>query len=108
MHTIVDPSNISGGQAQRLLIARALVTRPKIVIMDEATSALDNTAQAQVTDALRGLNATRIVIAHRLSTIRSADRIIVLENGVAAQTGTFEELIDAPGLFQDLVKRQVA
>lgn len=108
MHTIVDPSNISGGQAQRILIARALVTRPKIVIMDEATSALDNTAQSQVTDALRGLNATRIVIAHRLSTIRSADRIIVLENGAAAQTGTFDELIDTPGLFQDLVKRQVA
>jgi ATP-binding cassette subfamily C protein len=108
MHTIVDPSNISGGQAQRLLIARALVTKPKIVIMDEATSALDNTAQTQVTDALGGLQATRIVIAHRLSTIRSADRIIVLDNGIAAQTGTFDELISVPGLFQDLVKRQVA
>jgi len=108
MHTIVDPSNISGGQAQRLLIARALVTNPKIVIMDEATSALDNAAQAQITDALSGLHATRIVIAHRLSTIRSADRIIVLNDGVAEQTGTFDELISVPGLFQDLVKRQVA
>lgn len=108
MHTLVDPTNISGGQAQRLLIARSLVTRPRIVIMDEATSALDNSAQAQVTEAIGQLNATRIVIAHRLSTIRSADRIIVLDQGVAVQSGTYEELMAQPGLFVDLVKRQVA
>jgi NHLM bacteriocin system ABC transporter ATP-binding protein len=108
MHTLVDPSNISGGQAQRLLIARSLVTKPRIMIMDEATSALDNSAQAQVTEAVSQLNATRIVIAHRLSTIRSADRIIVLDQGIAVQSGTFDELMSAPGLFQDLVKRQVA
>ena len=108
MHTLVDPTNISGGQAQRLLIARALVTRPSIVIMDEATSALDNAAQAQVTEALARLQATRIVIAHRLSTIRSADRIIVLDDGRVAQSGTYDELIGVPGLFADLVTRQVA
>lgn len=107
MHTLVDPSNISGGQAQRLLIARALVTKPRIVIMDEATSALDNVAQAQVTEALGQLQATRLVIAHRLSTIRSADRIVVLDGGTAVQSGTFDELTAEPGLFVDLVKRQV-
>jgi ATP-binding cassette subfamily C protein len=108
MHTLVDPSNISGGQAQRLLIARALVTKPRILLMDEATSALDNAAQAQVTDALARLRATRVVIAHRLSTIRSADRVIVLDRGVAVQSGTFNELVAEPGLFSDLVKRQTA
>ena len=108
MHTLVDPSNISGGQAQRLLIARALVTKPRILLMDEATSALDNAAQAQVTDALARLRATRVVIAHRLSTIRSADRVIVLDRGVAVQSGTFDELVAEPGLFSDLVKRQTA
>ena len=108
MHTLVDPSNISGGQAQRLLIARALVTRPRILLMDEATSALDNAAQAQVTSALARLHATRVVIAHRLSTIRSADRVIVLDRGVAVQSGTFEELVAEPGLFSDLVKRQTS
>jgi len=108
MHTLVDPSNISGGQAQRLLIARSLVTKPRIVIMDEATSALDNSAQAQVTEAVGQLNATRIVIAHRLSTIRSADRIIVLDQGTAVQSGTYDELMQQEGLFVELVKRQVA
>jgi ABC-type bacteriocin/lantibiotic exporter with double-glycine peptidase domain len=108
MHTLVDPSNISGGQAQRLLIARSLVTKPRIVIMDEATSALDNSAQAQVTDAVSRLNATRIVIAHRLSTIRSADRIIVLDQGAAVQSGTYDELMQQDGLFAELVKRQIA
>jgi NHLM bacteriocin system ABC transporter ATP-binding protein len=98
---------LSGGQKQRLTIARAIVGKPKILILDEATSALDNESQATVTDSLSQLSATRIVIAHRLSTIRDADRILVLENGVVAQEGTFDQLTEQPGTFRDLVQRQV-
>lgn len=108
MHTIVDPQNISGGQAQRILLARALISQPPIMILDEATSALDNAAQAKVTSAMSDLQATRIVIAHRLSTIRSADRIIVLERGRVVEQGGYDELLAADGAFAKLVKRQVA
>ncbi|WP_159996404.1 ATP-binding cassette domain-containing protein [Roseomonas sp. 18066] len=91
---------LSGGQAQRLLLARALVQKPAILVLDEATSALDNITQAAVMQAVRGLPVTRIVIAHRLSTIRQADRILVLEGGRIAEAGRFEELIARPrGLF---------
>jgi ABC-type bacteriocin/lantibiotic exporter with double-glycine peptidase domain len=72
---------LSGGQWQRLMIARALVHKPKIILMDEATSALDSRTQAIVTESLDHLKVTRIVIAHRLSTIRHADRIYVMESG---------------------------
>lgn len=108
MHTIVDPGNVSGGQAQRILLARALVHNPSILILDEATSALDNASQKTVTEAMVALNATRIVIAHRLSTIRSADRIIVMEAGTVAESGTYEELMAKGGVFKSLVNRQVA
>ncbi|NJM71571.1 MAG: NHLP bacteriocin export ABC transporter permease/ATPase subunit [Scytonema sp. RU_4_4] len=109
MHTIVSEggTNLSGGQQQRLLIARALVNKPKIILMDEATSSLDNRTQAIVTGSLEELNATRIVIAHRLSTIRHADRIYVIEAGRVVQTGTFEELVNTEGLFAQLVARQM-
>ena len=90
------------------MIARALVTRPRIVFFDEATSALDNPAQAIVTESLDRMRATRIVIAHRLSTIINADRIIVLDGGRIVQTGTYAELVNQPGLFHELVKRQIA
>lgn len=108
MQTLIDPTNISGGQAQRILIARALVHRPKIMILDEATSALDNEAQAQITAALKNLKCTRIVIAHRLSTIKSADRIVVIDAGEVAEIGSFEELMRKDGLFASLVRRQTA
>lgn len=108
MQTIVDPGNVSGGQAQRILLARALVRDPAILILDEATSALDNASQAIVTEAMKALNATRIVIAHRLSTIRTADRIIVMEAGTAVESGTYDELLAKDGVFAALVKRQVA
>ena len=108
MQTIVDPANVSGGQAQRILLARALVRNPRILILDEATSALDNAAQAEITEAMNQLKATRIVIAHRLSTIKAADRIIVMKAGVAVETGTFDELVAQGGIFEQLVKRQVA
>lgn len=83
MHTILSQggSTISGGQRQRLLIARALVTRPKLLFFDKATSALDNKTQAVVSESLERLDATRIVIAHRLSTIINADLILVMDKG---------------------------
>jgi ATP-binding cassette subfamily C protein len=110
MHTIITEgaSTLSGGQRQRLMIARALVTKPRIVFFDEATSALDNPTQAVVTESLDRLRATRIVIAHRLSTIINADRIFVLDRGRIAQTGTYAHLVDQPGMFHELVRRQLA
>ena len=110
MQTVVSEgsTNISGGQRQRILIARALAMKPSIVICDEATSALDNRTQAIVTKSLDRLKATRIVVAHRLSTIRNADRIIVLDQGRVAESGTFDELMQKGGLFASMVKRQVA
>ncbi|MEM9136882.1 MAG: NHLP bacteriocin export ABC transporter permease/ATPase subunit, partial [Cyanobacteria bacterium P01_F01_bin.42] len=108
MHTLVNEGggNLSGGQRQRLIIARALAQNPKLLLFDEATSALDNRTQDIVTQSLERLNITRIIIAHRLSTVRSADRIIVLEQGRIVQIGTFEELSEQPGLFQSLMRRQ--
>jgi len=110
MHTIVSEGggNLSGGQRQRLLIARAIVSRPRIFLFDEATSALDNRTQAVVSRTLDSLQSTRIVIAHRLSTIINAHRILVMERGVVAQSGSYRELADHPGLFRTLVKRQLA
>ena len=109
MHTVVSEggTNLSGGQRQRLLIARAMVVKPKVILMDEATSALDNHTQAIVTESLDKLNVTRVVIAHRLSTIRNADRIYVLEAGRLVEAGSFEELIEQGGLFARLVERQL-
>ncbi len=110
MQTVVSEgsTNISGGQRQRILIAKALAMKPAIVICDEATSALDNRTQAIVTESLDKLKATRLVVAHRLSTIRHADRILVLDEGRVAESGTFDELVEKDGLFASFVKRQVA
>ncbi|MHB1137703.1 MAG: ATP-binding cassette domain-containing protein [Microthrixaceae bacterium] len=107
MHTIVDADSISGGQAQRLLIARALVSRPAIMLLDEATSALDNHSQAAVAATLAGVGCTRIVIAHRLSTIRSADLILVMDAGQVVEAGTYDELLDHGGVFTRLARRQL-
>jgi NHLM bacteriocin system ABC transporter ATP-binding protein len=98
---------ISGGQRQRVMIARALVHQPRLIFFDQATSALDNRTQAIVGASLAAMNATRIVIAHRLSTIREADRIIVLDGGRIAETGTYDELIARDGAFRRLVQRQL-
>ncbi|MDJ0904076.1 MAG: NHLP bacteriocin export ABC transporter permease/ATPase subunit [Xenococcus sp. MO_188.B8] len=109
IHTIISEGggNISGGQRQRLFIARALAHKPQILLFDEATSALDNRTQAIVTESLSQLGVTRIVIAHRLSTIRHADRIYVLQSGKVLQQGSFEELASVEGLFADLMARQI-
>ena len=108
MNTMISEGSggISGGQRQRLMIARAIAPKPKILMFDEATSALDNLTQKKVSDSLNGLKCTRIVIAHRLSTIRQCDRILYLENGKIAEDGTYEELIAKNGKFAELVARQ--
>lgn len=110
MQTIISEgsSNISGGQRQRLLIARALAGKPAILVFDEATSALDNRSQAIVKRSLEKLSVTRIMVAHRLSTIRQADRIIVMEAGRIAEIGTFTQLTQKGGVFAGLMKRQLA
>ena len=110
MQTVISEGsgNISGGQRQRILIARALAARPAILVFDEATSALDNQSQAIVTESLNRLKATRLVVAHRLSTIRDCDRILVLDKGRIAESGTFEELEAKGGIFTDMVRRQTA
>lgn len=109
LHTVLseDCGTISGGQQQRILIARAIISKPSILFFDEATSALDNITQAMVCSSLEKLNATRIVIAHRLSTIMKCDRIIVLDGGKIAEQGTFDELMAANGLFSSLASRQI-
>ncbi len=108
MHTIISEGQggISGGQKQRLMIARAVAHKPKILMFDEATSALDNITQKKVSQAINSLKCTRIVIAHRLSTIRECDRIIVLDNGKIIEEGTYDELIENNGFFAELVSRQ--
>ncbi len=110
MHTYVSEGGggFSGGQKQRLMIARAIVNNPKILYLDEATSALDNRTQKIVTESMDALQATRVVIAHRLSTIQNADKICYLDKGVLAEVGTYDELMKKDGLFAELARRQQA
>jgi ABC-type bacteriocin/lantibiotic exporter with double-glycine peptidase domain len=109
MSTVVPEggSGFSGGQLQRLLLARALVRNPKVLLLDEATSALDNKVQELVAENLAKAGVTRIVVAHRLSTIRRADRIVVLERGRIVEEGPFADLMAANGLFASLARRQL-
>jgi ATP-binding cassette subfamily C protein len=108
LHTIVSGSgSVSGGQRQRLMIAQALIRRPRILFFDEATSALDNETQRTVIDSTRKLDATRVVIAHRLSTVLDADRVVVMDDGKVVQQGTPAELLADPrGRLHELVRRQ--
>ncbi|MDT0449234.1 NHLP bacteriocin export ABC transporter permease/ATPase subunit [Streptomyces hesseae] len=110
MHTMLSDGGgtVSGGQRQRLMIAQALVRKPRILFLDEATSALDNEAQRVVIESTRALRATRVVIAHRLSTVMDADRVVVMSEGRIVQQGAPAELLaDAGGLFRELVRRQI-
>ena len=108
MQTMISEGQggISGGQKQRLMIARAIAPKPKILIFDEATSALDNKTQRQVSEALDALKCTRIIIAHRLSTIRNCDRILVMDKGAIVEEGTYDDLIAKNSIFAGLVARQ--
>ncbi|WP_369283946.1 NHLP bacteriocin export ABC transporter permease/ATPase subunit [Oscillibacter sp. GMB15532] len=108
MNTMISEGSggVSGGQRQRLMIARAVAPKPRILMFDEATSALDNLTQKTVADSLANLKCTRIVIAHRLSTIRECDRIIVLDAGRVIEDGSYDELIQKDGYFAELVARQ--
>ena len=108
MQTMISEGQggISGGQKQRLLIARAIAPKPAVLIFDEATSALDNLTQKKVTQALDSYKCTRIVIAHRLSTIQACDRILLLRKGKIEEDGTYEELLGRKGFFAELVERQ--
>ncbi|MDR2074359.1 MAG: ATP-binding cassette domain-containing protein [Oscillospiraceae bacterium] len=110
MHTLISEGTggISGGQKQRLMIARAVIGRPSILFLDEATSALDNITQSHVTSGLAKLECTRFTIAHRLSTVKNCDRIIVLDGGKIAEDGTYDELMQKKGKFYSLAIRQVA
>ena len=110
LHTVLSENSgtISGGQQQRILIARAIVGKPKILFFDEATSALDNVTQSMVCESLACLKATRMVIAHRLSTVMDCDRIFVMDQGVIVEQGNYEELMQKKGVFYQLASRQMA
>ncbi len=110
MMTMVGASGsvLSGGESQRVTIARSLIGNPRIMLLDEATNWLDNESQAEVMHNLALLTSTRIVIAHRLSTLEQADRIYVMQAGKVVQSGSFNELMEVDGVFRELVKRQVA
>lgn len=106
-HVSADGTTLSGGQVQRLMIARALVGHPRMLLLDEATSHLDDATQTVVADSIAGLGMTRIAIAHRLSTIRAADRIYMLGAGRVVEQGTFDELMNLDGPFAALARRQI-
>ena len=103
LDTILTPgaTNISGGQRQRLLLARALIREPNVLFLDEATSALDIEAQRAISEYLDSSKITRISIAHRLETIKNADNIIILEGGSLTQQGTYHELLNEDGFFRN-------
>ena len=103
-----NSGTISGGQQQRILIARAIISNPSILIFDEATSALDNITQEMVSESLDRMHVTRIVVAHRLSTIRNCDRILVMDRGRIVEQGDYETLMRKRGLFYELAARQIA
>lgn len=104
----VGNKELSGGEKQRVSIARALLTNPRILILDEATAAMDTQTERQIQAALNGITKgrTTIIIAHRLSTLREADKLIVIEKGAVAESGTAEELLKQKGVYYKLYKLQ--
>jgi len=108
MHTVVNALTLSGGQTQRILIARALARNPSVMLLDEATSALDNESQEAIAEALRGLNCTQIIIAQRLSTVQEASKILVMDHGRLVEQGSFDQLMAEDGVFAALARRQLS
>ena len=103
MMTMVGTSGavLSGGESQRVTIARSVIGAPRIMLFDEATNWLDNESQARVMQNLTSLTSTRVVIAHRLSTLEQADRIYVLQAGKVVQSGSFKELMEVDGYSEN-------
>ena len=101
--------SLSGGQTQRIAIARAILKNPRVLVLDEATSALDTVSEASVQEALDTLmkKRTTIIIAHRLSTVRNSDMIVVLQDGVIAQKGKHADLLLEKGVYRDLYAMQL-
>ena len=102
---------LSGGEKQRLSIARSLLRHPRLLIFDEATSALDSITEEEITSTIKQISAEReqitVLIAHRLSTIMHADRIFVLEKGQVVETGTHQQLIADKGLYYAMWRQQI-
>lgn len=109
LYTFVSDDNltISLGQKQRILLARAIIQKPSLLILDEATNSLDNLTQRAVTEYIEKLDATAIIVAHRLSTIKNCDEIFFIDNGRVAEKGNFNELIEMKGEFYNLAKEQL-
>ena len=103
-HILNGGSNISGGQRQRLALARALLPQPRVLLLDEATSAIDTISQQHISKTIDSLGITRIAIAHRLSTLRNANQVIVIENGTISQRGSFQELLEQEGYLRRMVE----
>ena len=101
-------SNVSGGQKQRLCIARALLKKPKVLILDDSTSAVDTATDAKIRKAFATEipGTTKIIIAQRISSIQDADRIIVMENGRIDGIGTHEELLEKNEIYRDVYEAQ--
>lgn len=101
--------NLSGGQKQRIAIARALVKRPKIIILDDSTSAVDNITEAGIQSKIKNIipDTTRIIIAQKISSVKDADKIIVLENGAVAGIGNHKELLENNSVYQDIYSSQI-
>jgi ATP-binding cassette subfamily B protein len=102
---------LSGGEKQRLSIARALIRDPRLLIFDEATSSLDSLSEEIISEAIRNISNKRqqitLIVAHRLSTIMHADKIIILEKGKIAESGTHQELIENKGLYYAMWRQQI-
>jgi len=102
---------LSGGEKQRISIARALLRKPRVLIFDEATSALDSLTEEEITNTIRDISKAKdqitVLIAHRLSTIMHADRIYVLEKGDVVETGSHQQLIDEKGLYYAMWRQQI-
>lgn len=99
-----DGKNISGGQKQKIAIARCLLKDPEVIILDEPTSALDNISEREILRYIFNLQSTVIIVAHRLNTIKHMERILVMDRGSIVEEGNHEELIDKKGYYYQLYK----